>query len=253
MVARNSDLNWGALHECNQRSGTLSAPAIAFQRTIGRFVLLCLHGADRGWRSELNDDDNQPIAPQDFREPEDVGGALTASLYQWAADARIDELSQAKSREHWLRQQLAEDTTFSGVLVDLAEQAQPVVITTAAANDHSGVVVTVGADFLVLQDELATEVLIRRAAIVGVRTVGQATTSLGSRTATVDMYFNEALSALAENQPRVIVATTGSNPAVVGDLHIVGQDVVTLNTASQTMALTYIPTASITEISVASP
>jgi len=206
--------------------------------------------ADR--RSDFGDDDSDWLASA-TRTPVPDGdddGALTTALYQWAADARIDELSQARSREHSLRQQLAEDATFSGVLVDLAEHAQPVTVSTASTRSHAGHIVAVGVDFIILRDEMASEILIRRAAVTSVRPSSSSHPSLGDRTFTVDRYFTEAISALAEDRQTILIANIGDASPTVGELRSVGQDLITISLADQKTSLVYVPVSSIAEVSL---
>ena len=50
-----------------------------------------------------------------------AGGGLTAALASFVGDAVTDEAAGARSREAFLRRTAAEEGSFAGVLVDLAE------------------------------------------------------------------------------------------------------------------------------------
>ncbi|MDQ3293286.1 MAG: hypothetical protein M3527_02365, partial [Actinomycetota bacterium] len=56
------------------------------------------------------------------------GQDLLARLAAWAAAARVDEAAAARSRERWLRQAADEEAMVAGVLLDLAERADTVVV-----------------------------------------------------------------------------------------------------------------------------
>ena len=74
------------------------------------------------------------------------GDELVAALDRWAAMQRAAAAAAGRARERSLRDQAATLATWTGVLVDLAEQGAPV--TAVVANQRrSGRVIGVGRDF----------------------------------------------------------------------------------------------------------
>src|SRR5690606_35255177 len=128
-----------------------------------------------------------PSPPPPSPRPGDVQGALggaelSARLDRWAADARVDEAAQRRSRERWLRQQAEEGATLAGVLADLAEGEAAVTVQTAAGHRHHGVLRAVGADFVAVEAG-AGAVLVAMSALLAVRTRPGAGPALGMRPA----------------------------------------------------------------------
>jgi hypothetical protein len=104
-------------------------------------------------------------------DPNDLGGRtrLDAALGRLTDETRGDEAARARSREHWLRRQADEEASLGGVLVDLAERGDRVVLSTVTGRRHRGWLVAVGDDFCVVRAESGAEVLVSHRGLATVR------------------------------------------------------------------------------------
>lgn len=173
----------------------------------------------------------------------DLAGRLAA----WAASARSDEAAGARARESFLRRVAAEEATVAGVLVDLAERGEPVLVVTTTGRRHRARVRAAGDDFVVLRTDGGLDVLVAVAGIGSVRSDAGAPPSRGDRSVAVAIGLAEALALLAEERPRVLVVPTGGD-GLAGELRAVGRDVVTV---ALDAGLAYAPIATITEVTLA--
>jgi hypothetical protein len=193
---------------------------------------------------------DEPWLPEDATGLLDGSADLFAELNRWAATARVEDAATARARERWLRQQAAEEASLAGILLDLAEQATPVVVTTTADRRHRGTIRAVGVDFIVVHARAGRDVLVGLAAVGGVRPEARGDAPVGDRDAELDLRLVEAIAALAAERPRVFVVTIGAREGVSGELRGVGRDVVTLRLDGDPRATVYVPVASIAELSL---
>jgi hypothetical protein len=143
----------------------------------------------------------------------------------WLRGLRTAEAASTRRRARWTAQQLTESATFTGLLVDLAEQRCEVVVETVT---RRCVVVLrgVGVDFCAGVDR-DRWVLIPLAAVAAVRTQPPADPVGSDRSPALDATLAEALTDLLDDRPRLVVTLT-SGEQVAGELRAVGTDVMTL-------------------------
>ncbi len=179
------------------------------------------------------------------------GPDLLGRLARWAGEAGADEAAAARARERWGLRSAEEDATFTGVLLDLAERGSPVVVAGRGGRRHRGVVRAVGADFVGLAGPDRGDVLLAFAGIASVRPEPRAAPAPGDRPVEVVLGLAEALAALAEDRPRVLVVTLADADGLAGELRSVGRDVVVLRLDGATRAPAYVPVAAIAEVRLA--
>lgn len=162
--------------------------------------------------------------------------------------SRADDLSAARVRERWLRQQATEEATFVGTLLDLAELAAPVSASLIGGRRHDGRIIGLTADGVVL-DERGDHVVVRLGAVAFVRpSPGTASAvATGDRPAALDLSFGELLARVVGEQPEVALALV-SGDAVGGRLLAVGLDVLSVRVASGDAGLVYCPLPSIASV-----
>src|SRR4051812_36193123 len=90
------------------------------------------------------------------------GEQLLTEITRYLADQRVQDAVDARTRQRWLRQMASEDGTFSGVLVDLAEQGRVALVATTSGRRPRGRVRGVGTDFCVVETETGLVLLARR-------------------------------------------------------------------------------------------
>lgn len=183
--------------------------------------------------------------PPETRTDQGAGrGDLVADLIRWLAEQRADAAAASRSRERWLRQAAGEEALLAGVLLDLAERADTVVVQGVGARTHRGRVRAVGEDFVALRTGRA-DVLVTYDAVVAVRPEGRPVEG-ADRPPALDLSFAEALAALAGDRPRVLTMSRDGT-GLAGELRSVGRDVATLRLA-ETAGVVYVPIASLAEV-----
>ena len=155
----------------------------------------------------------------------DDGDGLVRELTRFLAEQRADAAAASRARERWLRQAAEEEATVAGVLLDLAERADVVVVAVGGERRHRGRVGAVGEDFVSLRTDQA-EVLVRIDAVTSIRADGPPPEG-ATRACALDLTLAEALAALAGDRPQVLlVGRDGSR--LSGEVRSVGRDVLAL-------------------------
>ena len=184
-------------------------------------------------------------------------GALTlgqpipvfASLERWLSDAAADEAARERSQERSLRDAAEQSATFVGVLVDMAERGERVVLRTTTGRMLQGAIRAVGRDFVVIAgDASAAFVSLSGVAAVRLHPGRRSEDTSGDRAAPVDASFAALLAGVAGDRPRVQVGVTGEPHPVTGELRAVGLDVMTIALDGSTTA--YVPMTNLVELIV---
>ena len=169
-------------------------------------------------------------------------------LAAWVASLVADEAAAARARTTWLRRQAAEEGTFAGALVDLAERAAPVVVHLHNGRRHRGTLVVVGRDFAALRTVGGRDVLIAQRGLASVRTLPGNAVTVGDRPVLTELTLAETLAALAGERARVLLMGHDPTDALVGELRAVGTDLVTIRLDGGGTA--YVSSSSVLELSV---
>ncbi|HEY3810963.1 MAG TPA: hypothetical protein VGL49_05970 [Acidimicrobiales bacterium] len=168
------------------------------------------------------------------------GDDLVAAFTAWAAEQRTAAAAAGRTRERSQRELAGAAATWSGILVDLAEQASAVIVAVAGLR-RPGRIVGVGRDFCVL-DAPTRAALISLPAISALssdQTRPGADQPAGDRHPTIELTLVAALARLAEQRaPVTVVARDGQE--TTGDLIAAG-DVLTVRAPRPARRLTYVP------------
>jgi len=183
-------------------------------------------------------------AAPDLDQPD--GDGLVADLTRWLAEQRADAAVAARTRERWLRQAADEEAMVAGVLLDLAERADTVVVQGPGGRTHRGRVRGVGEDFVALRTGRADS-LLPYDAVVAIRPEGRPV-GPADRAQALDLTFAEAVSAVAGDRPRVLLVSRDGT-GLSGDLLSAGRDVLVLRLAAAAGTL-YVPLASLAELTI---
>ncbi len=109
--------------------------------------------------------------PKPYRQPiADRDNDALAGWSRWLADCRVDEAVAARARQRSLEQQAAQESSITGVLLDLGERGRPVTVKTAGGRCCHGRIAAVGADFVVVCDDNDDQLLIPTASIATIST-----------------------------------------------------------------------------------
>lgn len=168
-------------------------------------------------------------APDDrARSGDDALVSSGLSLAAWVASLVADEAARSRARTAWLARQAAEEGTFAGVLVDLAERGAAVVVHLHNGRRHRGRITLVGRDFCGLRTGAGRDVLVAERGLASVRTLPGDAVTVGDRPVRADLTFAETLAALADHRVRVLAVGHDGDDAVSGELRSVGADVLTV-------------------------
>jgi hypothetical protein len=182
--------------------------------------------------------------------PLDAVPPSDADLRRLTDEERAREHAAERSRERWLRQQASESTTLWSLLRVAAEHEAELGLRTASGRAHLGVVRSLGADFCLLVGPHQPGVYVPFTAITAVTL----TSRLDIRTVEDEREDPDAvrlMELLAEevgDRPRVGVASAGDPERVVGDLEVVGRDVLGVRTEGARRSLVYVPITAVTEV-----
>ncbi len=183
------------------------------------------------------------------RSHDDALLASGLSLSAWVATLVADEAARSRARTSWLRRQAAEEGSFAGALVDLAERGTSVVLHLHNGHRHRGTIVVVGRDFAALRTPGGRDILVAERGLASVRTLPGHAMSVGDRPVLTDLTLTETLGALADERARVLVIGHDVDDGVAGELRSVGTDlvIIRLDGAGGTA---YVSSASVLELSV---
>ncbi len=162
-----------------------------------------------------------------------------------ARDARLAAAADQRRRTRFLTAQAAEDASVSGVLLDLAERADAVTVTSCLGHELHGRITALGVDFVTLTGP-ESEVVVMTAAIQSI-TVPVAATVTGDRFEALEVALVDVLVTMAPDRPEVEVRTVAGQ-AITGTLHAAGRDVVLIHRPDRQAA--YVPIGAIAELEV---
>ena len=176
---------------------------------------------------------------------------LLAELTAWSAEQRADDAARSRTVERSLRQQAAEEATFAGTLLDLAEAGAHVAVQVTGGRQYRGLAAGVGRDFVAVRSDTGHLTLIAFAHIAAVRpsdpTGAPATgaRSPGSRS------LVQLLDRCVADRPRVHVVAAGET--IIGELIAAGDDVLSVRTEGGGHGerhVAYVPAGSVSEVSL---
>lgn len=178
------------------------------------------------------------------------GDSFLEDLARWAADERASEDARSRTQERALRQAAEQEATFAGVLVDLAERGDVVLVGLASGRSHRGPLLAVGRDFVALRDPHGQPVFLALSAVTDVRLLPGARAGDTTGSARLDDRSSMAavLAGLAGEGRRVRVGTWGDVMGVAGELRAVGTDVVTLRLDTRPPTTVYLRLEAVSEV-----
>ena len=172
------------------------------------------------------------------------GDDLVAAFTRWVAAERVQDAADRRSQERRMAEAASGGATLAGVLVDLAEGAEQVVLVVGARRLTCRVV-GVATDFCVIASERAPGAIVALWALEGIWPASrQNLAASGDRPPPLRLSFAAALARIAEE--RLPVAVWCREVRMEGDLLSVGEDVATLRTLPPSRRLAHLPLAAIT-------
>lgn len=170
-------------------------------------------------------------------------------LERWAAEARARDAAEGRTRERDLRRAASEDAGFVGCLLDLAELAGTVVITTVRGTTHAGRIVAVGDDFAGLRTMGDRVVLIAFATIADVSPAPtmRAAPHASRAAPTLEVSLGDMLASAAATGSRLSVRC--GERLLNGEVRSVGLDVITIQSPGPPPRPSYVMLRSVSEVS----
>ena len=170
-------------------------------------------------------------------------------IERWAAEARARDAVEDRIRQRDLRRAASGDAGFTECLLDLAEQAGTVVISTIRATSHAGRIVIVGSDFVGLRTMGDRLVLIRFKTIADVSPAPTArVTATGERAPSrIEVGLSDVLESAANAGSRLSLRC--GDRVLNGDLRSVGRDVIIVWAPGPPPRPSYVMLTSVSEVS----
>lgn len=193
---------------------------------------------------------DREVRSRPMTSPGAPGGAdpVDRELRDLTDHQRATSAAETRRREHWLRLQAADEGSFGGVLVDLAEQDRLLAVSTLTGRTLRGVIGTIGADFVGLRSPTGESVLVPLHAFTAIRTEPGSASTVGDRAERVGASLAAVLHDLSGERPWVLVHTADGE-AVAGELRGVGRDLVLLRSTNGDT--TYVPLAAVADVVLA--
>ncbi|NOX29579.1 MAG: hypothetical protein GXP35_05970 [Actinobacteria bacterium] len=167
----------------------------------------------------------------------------------WLRELQRRGAVDERRRQRWLEQQLHDQSTLLGLLVDLADSATAVVLETTSGHRHGGVVALVGIDVVVLTNGDRTTV-VALAAIGAIRSTGpRRLTSGADGEHSADVTMLELLGDRLDERPEVTISWAGGQRAN-GRLVAVGHDVVTVHATGDEVRSVHVAAESIVDVTI---
>lgn len=153
-------------------------------------------------------------------------GDPLARLATWMASGRVHEAARSRARQRWLQRQADEESTFLGMLIDLAERRRSVLVSTTGTHHFRGTLRAVGADFVVVREQGLGEVVLPLRSVASVRPNPGDPGAAGDRPLTVELVLSDTLVELSADYPDVMVGAGGDE--LRGTLRAAGIDVLSV-------------------------
>jgi hypothetical protein len=166
-------------------------------------------------------------------------------------DRARDEAAAQTRRVRATRVGVATETaTFAGLLVDLSEAGDPVVIELADGSERRARIEAVGADVLVLEPTPGQRALLAMRAIVGVDTPGKRRHAIGDREP-ARVTLGTLVAAYAPMRPDVVVRREHTGARLRGRLWSCGIDLCSVRTEDG--RLVHVPLDALVEVVLDDP
>lgn len=179
-----------------------------------------------------------------------LGGDFTGALERWLAGGRVDDAASARSKAHWLGQQLSETASISSMLLDLAESRTQIRLAIVPSSVLVVSVVTVGIDFVIAVDGHGQEHIISIGSIQRIE-MAQGKPPIGAQREVAQIGLLEVLALVTEERPEVVVHDRLGSGAR-GELTRVGLDHVVLRVRESDYRSIVIATNAIARVSTTS-
>jgi len=166
-------------------------------------------------------------------------------LNRWVAETQVDDAIELRRRSAWLRRQTDEESTLTGVLIDLAERGRAVTVHLANGRRHRGTIAAVGRDVVELRSTVGERVVVALDALDSVRPSDAAPVP-GDGPVPRDVTLVERVRRLADQRERVLLVGRNGE-ATSGEITSVGRDVVRV--ALDGGGLAYVSLAAVAEVS----
>lgn len=175
---------------------------------------------------------------------------LEKFVQTWTIDVRHEQARQARQSSHWQKQLAVDEARFSGLLVDLHENARTIALAMSSGRQVSGTIRDIGSNFVAIDAIEKSTVYLRLDVITSVEVDGRAN-SVGTpseRTIDTERRFEDVIAELAERHAAVRFATRNTKELRAATLMNAGVDVVTLELSTNPPRTLFVATEHLSEI-----
>jgi sRNA-binding regulator protein Hfq len=187
----------------------------------------------------------RPETPDDPSQDRLLDDALH-ELNRWVAETQVDDAIELRRRSAWRRSQADEESTMTGMLIDLAEHGRPVTLYLGNGRRHRGTITAVGGDVVELHSSVGERVVVALDALDSVRPMSDATPVPGDGPVPTGVTLAERVRRLADQRERVLIVGRNGE-ATSGEITAMGRDVLTV--ALDGGGLAYVSLAALAEVS----
>jgi hypothetical protein len=173
---------------------------------------------------------------------EQPGDELVRAFARWAAGARAQSAAEGRARRRWLGEQATATANLRGLLVDLAEQAAPVALW-VPEHRYAGRLIGVGRDFCVISPTTGRPAVIALPWLSAISPERAAPLPAGDRSPALELSLIAAFAAMAEE--RLPVSIKVRSKAFDGEVHSVGEDVITLRGGPPARQMVHVPAVAV--------
>lgn len=178
-----------------------------------------------------------------------MDGSKESDFDAWLGTLRTERDIDDRRRTRWLANQALEEATVTGVVADLVQQGQSVVVRLLDGRHHRGLIRVVGEDFCAMRTSTGIDSLITYRAIRSVHSQPGAEIVSGDRRVHPATALRHALAELAADGVRVHLSFGETHEIITGELRSVGIDLVTLRLDGNG-GWAYVPLAAVSEVSL---
>jgi hypothetical protein len=163
-----------------------------------------------------------------------------AALGRFVAESAVDEAARARARLRWQQQLALEESSWLGLLCDLADTGQRAVLATTLGRRLAGVLCGAGRDFVCVRTADHGIIVVAIAAVTAIERVDRQATPSGRSTAHSDVTLRELLRELVAERP-VVTWQLDDRDAITGRLVGVGEGFVQLRIDGDPPSTSYVP------------
>jgi len=163
-----------------------------------------------------------------------------AALTRFVGEGAVEFAARSRSRARWQRQLAVEESTWLGLLCELAETQATTLIDTTIGRRLRGVITAVGSDFVTVSPTIGGHVIVAIAAISAIQQASGSPAGTRPGASTNLTTLHELLNELAVDRPQLTWHLT-DRTSITGQLIGVARGFVQLRDTGTPPSTNYVP------------